>query len=90
MNEIPFIKLFRTVKACYIFDVNTTFDALVQKVDVGEIWGSDQQAQKNRKPIIREVTMDMSDGNGVTSVKQVNTYTPPERTFCQKFCCQIR
>ena len=24
MNEIPFIKLFRTVKACYIFDVNTT------------------------------------------------------------------
>lgn len=25
--------------------------------------------------------MDMSDGNGVTSVKQVNTYTPPERTF---------
>lgn len=26
----------------FIFDVNTTFDALVQKVDVGEIWGSDQ------------------------------------------------
>lgn len=73
----------------FLFDVNTTFDALVQKIDVCGGRTINMQAQQNRKPIIREVTMTMDEGDGETS-KPVNQYTPPERTFCQKFCCQIR
>ena len=64
----------------FMFDVNTTFPQLVDAVD----------KQKHRKPIIREVILDDGEGSEEQPQHVATQYAPPERTFCQKFCCQIR
>lgn len=74
----------------FMFDVNTTFSQLVDAVDVRTMEESDLQKQKHRKPIIREVILDDGEGSEEQPQHVATQYAPPERTFCQKFCCQIR
>ena len=74
----------------FMFDVNTTFSQLVDAVDVRTMEESDLQKQKHRKPIIREVNLDDAEGSDEQPQHVATHYAPPERTFCQKFCCQIR
>lgn len=74
----------------FMFDVNTTFSQLVDAVDVRTMEESDLQKQQHRKPIIREVILDDGEGSEEQPQHVATQYAPPERTFCQKFCCQIR
>lgn len=78
-----------TVTPEFLFDVNTTFEQLLNTIDVIVIDVFNEQKQKDRKPIIRTIDMSAVE-EGEEPVPQRPVYSPPERTFCQKFCCQIR